>query len=53
MICLLLHQCLMIDGVIIKDPALIANLEPEIVEKIDVIKEKYLVGKYFFPGILM
>jgi hypothetical protein len=44
--------CLMIDGVIIKDPALIANLEPEIVEKIDVIKEKYLVGKYFFPGII-
>jgi hypothetical protein len=44
--------CLMIDGVIIKDPALIANLEPEIVEKIDVIKGKYLVGKYFFPGII-
>ncbi len=44
--------CLMIDGVIIKDPAMIANLDPEIVEKIDVIREKYLVGKYFFPGIV-
>jgi hypothetical protein len=44
--------CLMIDGVIIKDPSLIANLDPEIVEKIDVIKEKYLVGRYFFSGIL-
>jgi len=44
--------CLMIDGIIIKDAGLIANLDPEIVEKIDVIREKYLVGKYFFPGII-
>jgi hypothetical protein len=44
--------CLMIDGVIIKDASLIANLDPETVEKIDVIREKYLVGKYFFPGII-
>ena len=43
---------LMTDGVIIKAPSIIANLDPEIVEKIDVIKEKYLVGKYFFPGIV-
>lgn len=43
---------LMIDGVIIKDPSMIANLDPENVEKIDVIREKYVVGKYFFPGIL-
>ena len=43
---------LMIDGVIIKDASSIANLDPEIVEKIDVVKEKYLVGKYFFPGIV-
>ena len=43
---------LMIDGVIISDPALIVNLDPEIVEKIDVIKGKYLVGKYFFDGII-
>ena len=43
---------LMIDGVIIKDPSLVANLDPEIVEKIDVIKGKYLVGKYYFPGIV-
>jgi hypothetical protein len=42
----------MIDGIIIKDAGLIANLDPEIVEKIDVIREKYLVGKYFFPGII-
>ena len=44
--------CLLIDGVIIRDASLIANIDPEIVEKIDVIKEKYLVGKYFFSGIV-
>jgi hypothetical protein len=43
---------LMIDGIIISDPSLIVNLDPEIVEKIDVIKGKYLVGKYFFDGII-
>lgn len=43
---------LMIDGVIIKDPSLIVNLDPEIVERIDVVKGKYLVGKYFFSGIV-
>jgi hypothetical protein len=46
------YPYLMIDGVIIRDPSMIANLDPEIVEKIDVIKEKYLVGTYFFPGIV-
>ena len=44
--------CLMIDGVIIKDASLIADVDPEIVEKIDVIEEKYLVGKYLFPSIV-
>jgi len=43
---------IMIDGIIIKDATMIANLDPEIVEKIDVVKGKYLVGKYFFPGIV-
>jgi hypothetical protein len=43
---------LMIDGVIIQDPSLIVSLDPEIVERIDVIKGKYLVGKYFFSGIV-
>ena len=46
------YPCLMIDGIIIKDASLIDNLDPEIVEKIDVIREKYLVGRYFFPGII-
>ncbi|HEX2395278.1 MAG TPA: hypothetical protein VHI78_08030, partial [Bacteroidales bacterium] len=44
--------CLMIDGVIIKDPALIIDMDPELVERIDVIKENYIVGRYVFPGIV-
>jgi hypothetical protein len=43
---------LMIDGVIIKDASLISNLDPEYVEKIDVVRENYMVGKYVFPGLL-
>ena len=43
---------LLIDGVIIKDPSMIAGLDPETVEKIDVIMEKYLVGKYYFYGLV-
>ena len=43
---------LMIDGVIISDAALIANLDPEIVEKIDVNKERYIVGDYIFYGLV-
>lgn len=46
------YPCLMIDGIIIKDASLIANIDPEIVEKIDLIREKYFVGRYFFPGII-
>ncbi len=41
---------LAIDGVIIKDPAVIANLDPELVEKIDVEREKYMIGDYLFYG---
>ena len=43
---------MLIDGVIIKDPATIANLNPEYVEKIDVVKEQYMVGDYLFNGIV-
>jgi hypothetical protein len=42
----------MIDGVIIKDASLIVNLDPETVEKIDVVKGKYEVGKYIFTGMI-
>jgi hypothetical protein len=43
---------IMIDGVIIKDPAVIANLDPDNVEKIDVVKKQYMVGDYLFNGIV-
>jgi hypothetical protein len=43
---------LFIDGVKIKDPAVIVGLDPELVEKIDVLKEKYFVGDYLFYGIV-
>ena len=48
----LLSPRLLIDGVIIKDPSLIANLDPENVEKIDVIKENYYVGRFLFSGLV-
>lgn len=43
---------LFIDGVPIDDASSIAKLDPEIVERIDVIKEKYYVGNYLFYGIV-
>lgn len=43
---------LFIDGVLIRDPNLIIDMDPEMVEKIDVVKEEYRVGNYAFPGIL-
>jgi hypothetical protein len=43
---------LLIDGVVINDPAVLAAIDPETVEKIDVIKDLYLVGDYMFFGIV-
>ncbi len=43
---------LLIDGVIIKDATAIAEIDPELVEKIDVVTENYLVGDYMFYGLL-
>ncbi len=43
---------LLIDGAMIDDPSILANLDPEIVEKIDVVKEKYMVGDYSFYGMV-
>jgi len=44
--------CLMIDGVITRDATAIADMDPDIVERIDVIKEKYIVGRYVFNSIV-
>jgi hypothetical protein len=43
---------LFIDGVKIKDPAIIAGLDPEIIEKIDIERSRYFVGDYLFYGIV-
>jgi hypothetical protein len=43
---------LFIDGVVINDPAVLAAIDPETVEKIDVTKDLYLVGDYMFFGIV-
>jgi hypothetical protein len=40
------------DGVVINDPAIIANLDPELVEKIDAVKARYFVGDYLFLGLV-
>ena len=47
-----LPPVLLIDGVIINDASLIGNLDPEIVERIDVVKDKYYVGNYMFWGVV-
>ena len=41
-----------VDGVFIQDASIIANIDPENVEKIDVVREKYFVGDYRFYGIV-
>jgi hypothetical protein len=43
---------LFIDGVLIDNPALILNLNPERVEKIDILTCDYLVGDLIFTGII-
>ncbi|MGE5406104.1 MAG: hypothetical protein ACM3NR_00220 [Methanosarcina sp.] len=43
---------LFIDGVRIDNANLIASLDPEIVEKIDVVRSRYMVGDYLFRGIV-
>ena len=43
---------IMVDGIIIKNPSLIAKLDPMLVEKIDVVWDKYRVGDYIFNGIV-
>jgi len=44
--------CLMIDGTIIYNPSVIADIDPELVERIDLVKDKYYVGDKLFYGII-
>ncbi len=46
------YPMIMIDGVIIRDASLISNLDPELVERIDVVRSRYVVGNYFIFGIV-
>ena len=43
---------LLVDGVVVQDASVIANLDPEQVEKIDVVMDKYIVGVYLMSGIV-
>lgn len=41
-----------VDGVPIDDADQIASLDPEFIQQIDVVRERYLVGDYLFHGIV-
>jgi hypothetical protein len=43
---------LLIDGVVVKDASLIANLDPELIERIETVRDKYLIGDYLIYGIV-
>jgi hypothetical protein len=43
---------ILIDGVLINDPAIMLGLNPDRVEKIDIIASDYLLGDFIFPGII-
>jgi len=43
---------MMVNGVIFTDPAVIGKMDPALVEKIDAIREKYVIGDYQFSGIV-
>jgi len=42
----------LIDGVVINDMSVLANLDPEIVEKIDIVKTPYITGMMTHYGIV-
>ena len=46
------QPALLVDGVIIDDPSVIINLDPELVEKIDIVKGEYFIGDVVFSGII-
>ncbi len=42
----------LLDGVILKDPSVIALLDPDLIERIDVIKGEYQVGSVVFNSLI-
>ncbi len=43
---------LFVDGVVVHEPSVIVGLNPDRVEKIDVIKDRYVIGDYLFCGLV-
>jgi hypothetical protein len=43
---------LFVDGIKVDDATVLADLDPELVEQIDVVSDKYLIGDYLFYGIV-
>jgi hypothetical protein len=43
---------LMIDGVVVKNASMIANLDPELVKKIETVRDKYMIGDYLIYGLV-
>lgn len=43
---------LFVDGVVVKDAGVIAGIDPELVERIDAVKSRYVVGEYLFFGLV-
>jgi hypothetical protein len=41
-----------VDGVVVDDPAVLASIDPARVEKIDVVRSRYVVGDYLFFGLV-
>ncbi|HCI55686.1 MAG TPA: hypothetical protein DFI01_07155 [Bacteroidales bacterium] len=42
----------MVDGVLVNDMSEVANLDPELVERIEVVKTPYLIGDLLITGII-
>ena len=46
------NPLLLIDGVLVRDPEVIAGLDPQLVERIHIIRSGYVFGDYLFQGII-
>jgi hypothetical protein len=43
---------LMVDGVVVKDASMIAGIDPELVERIETIRERYMIGDLIIYGMV-
>jgi len=49
---LLENPLLLLDGVFVREPEAILDLDPQLVEKIEVVRSRYILGDYSFAGII-